>query len=104
MKRISVREGNLPEKVKHIAINPGVLNSNAGPPEVWECRDPGELMDYVKNKEAATHTMRPFKSGDKEDDHWYVVALILEETSDAGIVIPTNKLLFSIATTSWLRQ
>ena len=104
MKRLSVREGNLPEKIKQVALNPGVLKMAAKEAEVWECRNPQELMEYCQEREVSMQSMKPFKGGNKEDSHWYVVAIVLQEKTDAGIIIDVNKILFAVATPEWLRN
>ena len=99
-----MREGNLPEKIKHLALHPGVLKGKLDPPEVFEFNDPNELMEYCKKRNVVKQVLKPFKSETKEDSNMYLAAFILEEEIAGGITVPVNKLFFAKATPEFLRQ
>jgi len=107
MRRVSVREGNLPEKIRVFVISPALMSGQIEPPEVYECK-PDELVEYADENSAVTQPLRPklidiSKDGNgREDAHWYIAAYAEEEFQE-GRVVKVRKVLYAEVTPEWLR-
>lgn len=103
MKRISIREGNLPDKIRAFVISPALMSGQTKPPEVYECK-PDELLKYADENNAVTQPLRPktINQGGRFDGHWYLAGYAQEEYQ-GGIYVPVRKVLFAEVTPEWLR-